>query len=354
MNSISATSRRAFLQTTGLFVSACAAGPAFAAGVPEGKIMTVLGPISPQGLGLTLTHEHGVVDFLGAEKTNTLRHDADEAFHTILPHLKKLKEHGCRSFVECTPNYIGRDVRLLKRLAEASGLNILTNTGYYGAAGNKFLPKHAFTETAEQLSARWIKEWREGIAGSGVRPGFLKLGVEKGKLSETHVKLVRAAARVHLESGLSIAIHTGDGEAALDELRVLQGEGVAPGALIWVHAQNDPGQHIEMAKRGAWVSLDGYSASEKNRERYKKFLIALRAEKLLSQVLLSHDHFWSVEGEGGRGSLKLHSGGAANAYESLFTHLLPDLRAAGFREADIQQVTAKNPAEAFTIRVRRI
>jgi len=315
--------------------------------------MTVLGPISPQALGLSLAHEHCVVDFLGAEKAKALRHDADEAFNTILPHLKKLKEHGCRSFVECTPNYIGRDVRLLKRLAEATGLNLLTNTGYYGAAGNKFLPRHAFTETAEQLSARWLKEWREGIDGSGVRPGFLKLGVEKGKLSEAHVKLVRAAAGAHLESGLSIAIHTGDGEAALDELRVLKEEGVAPGALIWVHAQNDPGRHIEMAKRGAWVSLDGYSASEKNRERYKKFLMALRDEKLLGQALLSHDHFWSVEGEGGRGSLKLHSGGAANAYESIFTHLLPDLRDAGFSESNIQQLMVKNPAEAFTIRVRK-
>lgn len=258
--------------------------------------MTVLGPISLERLGVTLAHEHCVVDFFGAEKAKALRHDEDEAFNTILPHLKKLQEHGCRSLVECTPNYIGRDVRLLKRLATATGLNILTNTGYYGAAGNKFLPRHAFTETAGQLSARWLKEWRQGINSSGVRPGFLKLGVEKGKLPETHVKLVRAAARVHLESGLSIAIHTGDGDAALDEVRVLKEEGVAPGALIWVHAQNDPARHIEMAKRGAWVSLDGYNASEKNRERYRRFLMTLRNEKLLDQVLLSHDHFWSVEG----------------------------------------------------------
>src|SRR5678815_4745101 len=97
----------------------------------------------------------------------------------------------------CTPNYIGRDVRLLKRLAGATGLNILTNTGYYGAAGNKFLPRHAYTESAEQLSERWVSEWREGIDGSGVRPGFIKLGVGSGKLPELHARLLRAAARVH-------------------------------------------------------------------------------------------------------------------------------------------------------------
>jgi phosphotriesterase-related protein len=79
----------------------------------------------------------------------------------------------------------------------------------------------------------------------------------------------------------------------------------------------------------------------------------LKKERLLGRVLLSHDHFWSVEGEGGRGSLKIHSGGATNAYESIFTDLLPDLRAASFDENEIRQLTIRNPAEAFTIRVRK-
>lgn len=179
----------------------------------------------------------------------------------------------------------------------------------------------------------------------------MKLGVEKGKLSELHVKLVRAAARAHLQSGLAIAIHTGDGEAALDELRILKEEGVAPNALVWVHAQNDSGSiQIEAAQRGAWVSLDGFS--ERNRERYKNWLLAFREKKLLHRVLLSHDHFWSVEGAGERGTLKLHSGGAGTPFEAIFTHLLPDLRAAGFTQTDIDQLLIKNPAETFAVRVR--
>lgn len=357
MSNLPNVTRRSFLRTTSTLASAVALAPVgrvFSADNLDGKIMTVLGPITPAQLGVTLPHEHSVVDFLGAEKATTLRHDAEDAFTTILPHLKKLKERGGQSLAECTPNYIGRDVRLLKRLAQATGLNILANTGYYGAAGNKFLPKHAFTESAEQLSERWLAEWLDGIDGSGVRPGFLKLGVGSGKLPDVHAKLVRAAARVHLQSGLAIAVHTGDGDAALDEIRILPEEGVAPSALIWVHAQNDSGpKQIEAAKLGAWVSLDGYSASERNRARYKKFLIELKKEKLLGRVLLSHDHFWSVEGEGGRGSLKIHSGGAVNAYEAIFTHLLPDLRQSGFDENDIRQLTIRNPAEAFTIRVRK-
>src|SRR5436190_22729756 len=104
-------SRRAFLRKTCQLTSVVAlapAGPICAAGIVGGDVMTVLGAIRPEQMGVTLPHEHCVVDFLGAEAATTLRRDADDAFTTILPHLKGLKEHGCSSLVECTPNYIGR------------------------------------------------------------------------------------------------------------------------------------------------------------------------------------------------------------------------------------------------------
>ncbi|RYD26400.1 MAG: hypothetical protein EOP86_26015 [Verrucomicrobiaceae bacterium] len=83
----------------------------------------------------------------------------------------------------------------------------------------------------------WLAEWRQGIAEEGKRaaapvyPGFLKLRTGNGNLSDLEVKLVRAAARAHRASGLTIAIHTRDGAAALDEIRLLRGR-VWPRALI--------------------------------------------------------------------------------------------------------------------------
>jgi len=138
--------------------------------------------------------------------------------HAVLPQLKKARQADCQSVVECTPAYLGRDPILLKRLATASGLNVLTNTGYYGARDGKFLPDHAFEEDADPLAARWLQEWNNGIDDSGVRPGFIKIGVDSGPLSEVNQKLVYAAARVHLQSGLTIACHTGDGAAAIQEM----------------------------------------------------------------------------------------------------------------------------------------
>ena len=64
-------------------------------------------------------------------------------------------------------------------MSEASELHILSNTGYYGAANDKHLPAHAFDETAEQLAARWIRECERGIDGTGIKPAFMKIGVDQ-------------------------------------------------------------------------------------------------------------------------------------------------------------------------------
>src|SRR6185503_20351713 len=147
------------------------------------RIDTVTGPIAADRLGLTLMHEHVLVDFIGAAEVSPSRYDADAVFKAVLPHLQQARTLGCETLVECTPAYLGRDPRLLKRLSEASGVHILSNTGYYGAAKDKHLPAHAFQETAEQLAARWIREHDHGIDGTGIKPALLKIGVDESPLS---------------------------------------------------------------------------------------------------------------------------------------------------------------------------
>ena len=113
------------------------------------------GAVPAEKLGVTLMHEHVLVDFIGADKVSRSRYRPAEVFRVALPFLKKIRSLGCRTLVDCTPAYLGRDPALLRQLSEASGLNLLTNTGYYGAADDKFVPRRAFRETPEQLSSRW-------------------------------------------------------------------------------------------------------------------------------------------------------------------------------------------------------
>jgi phosphotriesterase-related protein len=331
--------RRAFLST----IAAAGAAPlalrrASAAPSPGLSIQTVRGPVSPADLGTTLVHEHVLVDFGGV--ASTARYDAEEVFRLAKPHLDEVKQRGCRTLVECTPAYLGRDPLLLRRLSEATGLHILTNTGYYGAAKDVAVPKHARAETAAQIAARWTAEARDGIAGTGIRPGFVKVGVDPGPLSAIDRKLVEAAAVCHLDTGLTLAIHTGDGEAARGILETLRAGGVSPEAWIWVHASNvtDRGLIASIAGEGAWAELDKLSPA--TLAETVEAVVELRARGRLDRLLVSQDAGWYHVGEPG--------GGVYRGYAFLFDEFVPALRARGFTDADVRTLLVDNPARAFT------
>jgi phosphotriesterase-related protein len=335
------------------FVFLSAAGMALSTGTrltaaesDQGKIITVNGPIAPERLGTALPHEHLMVDFIGAEKVSRGRYDPEKVIATVLPHLKRVHDAGATAFVDCTPAYLARDPAVLKRLSAASGLHIVTNTGYYGARAGQFLPQHALTETADQLAARWLAEWTDGIENSGIRPGFIKIGVDKGPLSEAGRKLVRAAARTHLKSGLTIACHTGDGAAAMEEMELLREEGIDPSAWIWVHAQNESDRALfeRAAARGGWVEFDGIGPD--SIQRHVELLSFMKERGRLNRVLISQDAGWYWVGETG--------GGKFRPYATLFEQFLPALAKADFSKDEIHNLTVKNPAEAYTVRVRKI
>jgi phosphotriesterase-related protein len=336
--------RRAFLRRSAALTSLAWCSPRLAAQDQKASVMTVQGPIAPEQMGRTLVHEHILVDFIGADKVRKDRYDPDAVVKVALPHLKRIKELGCRTFIDCTPAYLGRDAALLKRLAAASELHVLTNTGYYGARQGKFLPEFVMKETAEQLAARWLREWTDGIDGTGIRPGFIKVGVDAGALPEVNRKLIQAAARTHLASGLTIAAHTGDGIAALEEIKLVREAGVDGSAFIWVHAQNekDTALHVRAAARGAWVEFDG--VGPRTVGEHVEFVKAMKIAGHLNRVLLSHDAGWYHVGE--------PDGGTFRSFDTLFTELLPALKKAGLTDAEWKQLTVDSPREAFTIRVR--
>ncbi|MET0244255.1 MAG: hypothetical protein ABW174_12335, partial [Flavitalea sp.] len=267
-------------------------------------IMTVNGPVNASDLGFTLSHEHALVDFIGAGQVSKSRYDQEEAFDKVLPYLQQAKKIGCETFIDCTPAYIGRDVELLRKLSNASGMHIITNTGYYGASGEKYYPAHVFKESEKQLATRWINEWKEGIEGTEIKPGFIKCGVDRFPLTSTQEKVLRAAAITHIETGLTIGVHTGDGKAALREMEILKEMNVHPSGWIWIHAQNEKDRnfHFTAARSGGWVSFDGFGGG--NLEEYISFIRDMKSANLLQKVLLSHDAGWYQVGEPKGGSFR--------------------------------------------------
>jgi phosphotriesterase-related protein len=307
-------------------------------------IMTVNGPVSVDQMGVTLTHEHILVDFIGADSISESRWDRIKVINKVIPYLKQIRKMGCRTFVDCTPAFLGRDPLILKSLSDSTGLNIITNTGFYGAHDNKFIPAFAFNESADQLAQRWIKEWEHGIGNTGIRPGFIKIAVNSDSLSEFHKKLVMAAALAHLKTGLTIASHTGPAIPAFQQLEILGKAGVSPDAFIWVHAMNEkePGNLVKAAREGAWISLD--KLNETNVEEHVDIIKILKQNNLLNKVLVSHDAGWYDPAK--------ENGGDYRGYTTLFEKLIPALKKEKFTEKEINQLLVINPANAFEIKVR--
>lgn len=299
-------------------------------------IMTVSGPIEPAELGLTLHHEH-IMSTFGAPPARYPTYDREALAAVVLPYLEKLKSLGVRTVVDCTAAYFGRHPELLREFSAQSGLQILTNTGYYGAANERYIPAHAYTESAEQIAGRWTREWAESIDETGIYPGFIKTAVGDGLLSDIARKLIQAAAITQRQTGLVIQTHTGDNAPAAREiLSILKRQGVAPSAWVWVHAHSltDIEPAVWAAEQGAWVSLDGLSAS--SAAHILEMLQALKVRGLLRRALLSHDG-------------DTYCLGQTRPFHYLLTDFLPALKAGGFSEEDIHLLTVTNPARAYAI-----
>ncbi|MCH6234796.1 phosphotriesterase family protein [Cognataquiflexum rubidum] len=308
----------------------------------QGKIYTVNGEISPSEMGLSLIHEHILVDFIGADSTGYHRWDKDSVVQKVLPFLEEIKARGVKTLVECTPSYLGKDPVLLQKLTEATGIQFITNTGYYGAVEGKYIPAHALTESAEQLAKRWVKEFQEGIEDTGVRPGFIKISVNSGApLSEMDTKLVRAAAITHRETGLLIVSHTGTWETANAEIEVLKEEKIDLSHFVWVHAQaeKDFENYKKAAEEGVWISLDGIAWDIPD---HLERIVYCKENGLLDHVLLSHDAGWYSPGESNGGDFK--------GFTALFDELIPMLKGKGFTQSELDLMLIENPAKAFSIK----
>jgi len=312
-------------------------------------IMTVRGPVPAHQIGWALVHEHLLVDFIGADSTGYSRWNRDSVINRVIPYLEEAMHYGLKTFIDCTPAYLGRDPLLLKELSEITGLQILTNTGYYGAMNYRFLPESFYQMNPEEIAEIWIDEAENGIDGTGIRPGFIKIGINPGdSLSEPDLKIITAAAIAHKKTGLMIASHTGQDAPAFAQLEVLKEKEVDPSAFIWVHAQRGTLEgNIRAARMGAWISLDNVNVEREEAsifsiDWYADRIFALKQEDLLNKVLISHDAGWYSPGE--------PNGGNFRGFTGVFAQLIPALKARGFTGEDIETLLSTNPENAFALK----
>ncbi len=301
-------------------------------------LLTVRGPIAGSAMGFTLPHEHIMVDFGGAVVAGKHRYAAADVIAVMQPYLQDLKDQDVQTLIECTPNFLGRDVEIFHTLSEQTGLNIITNTGLYN---NQYLPDYAHDARAESLASGWIAEFEDGIAGTGIKPGFIKTAVNL-QPTALDLKLIHAAALTHQATGLTIATHTCTAGAADRIINVLETNHVDPSRWIFVHAhlEPDPDRLIALAGLGVWIELDGLAWG--GDAEHAQTLLLLLEKGFEDQILISQDAGWYHIGE--------PEGGKIIPYTRLIKEFLPLLREQGITKTIINKITRSNPASAFACR----
>ncbi len=258
------------------------------------RVMTVLGPIPAEELGVTLTHEHLLIDVtcywqapreatliayaeapveignLGLIRRNPLLcrdncrlTDLDLAIQEAM----EFRKLGGVTIVDVTLPDIGRDPLALQMISRMTGLNIIAGCGHYVHLAH---PSTLEGETVESITERLVGELTDGIGQTGVRPGIIGEIGTSDPLHPREDKVLRAAARAQRATGLAITLHvnpaTRKGHEVLD---ILESEGADPSRIVMGHLDVALGHldiapdeviayHRSLAERGCYLEYDTF------------------------------------------------------------------------------------------------
>jgi phosphotriesterase-related protein len=113
----------------------------------------------------------------------------------------------------------------------------------------------------EPLDELMRADLRDGIEGSGVKPGILKCAIDAAGLTDHVERVVRSVCRIHKETGTPICIHTSaPHERGRDALRILGEEELDPKRVMLAHCGDsaDLGYLEELAASGALLGMDRF------------------------------------------------------------------------------------------------
>jgi phosphotriesterase-related protein len=336
--------------------------------------MTVNGEIGLDDLGVTLIHEHILVDarswwrgpdsgatervatgpvdasILGelrmdpfANRDNCVLDDVDAA----IDELGRFVQLGGRTVVEATCASIGRDPAALRRISERSGLHIVMGAGYY-LEGSQ--PAQFAGMTIDDVADEIVRDATEGVADSGIRSGIIgEIGVS-ADFTPAEQKSLRGAARAQRRTDLPLVVHLpGWFRRGGEVLDIVEEEGADPRHTILAH-MNPSGADFEyqagLAARGAYleydmVGMDFYYADQDAQcpsdEENAANVVRLVSAGYGHKVLLSQDVFLKM-------MLTRHGG---FGYDYILRHFVPRLRRHGLSEAQVRTLLESNPRAVF-------
>jgi phosphotriesterase-related protein len=341
------------------------------------RVQTVLGPVDPEALGITLPHEHLLISMevwyqepgeasrrslarqpVSLENLSWVRwnvyNNLDNLVlqneQTAINEALQFKYAGGGTIIDVTSCGLGRDPSGLARISRATGLNIVMGAGFYvGAAVDPDFDSKAEEELAEIIA----KDIREGVDGTEIRAGVIgEVGCD-WPLADREIKSLRAAAMAQQNTGAMITIHPGRHEdSPMQILKILDKAGADLTRVVMSHLDRTgflPETRVEMAKTGCYLEYDGFGAEPFYPLRFGVFdrpsdvqrirqIIDLIERGYLSQILISHDVCMKIR-------LTCYGG---IGYAHILNNVLPQMRARGMSASEIHTILVDNPKH-FTV-----
>ena len=305
------------------------------------QLHTLHGAIDIDSLGMILPHEHLFTDLRGPHVAGYAEAEPSAVIKVVEPYLAEASAAGVTALVECSTVGVGRNLPVLRALAETTSIHILAPTGVYRDA---YIPQRLRDTSESELAELWTKELTEGIDGTSVQAGFIKLAMSDDGPTALEIRNLNAAARASQSTGAVIASHTIGGKVAQQEMDVLEKAGLDLQRFIWVHAQTEQDISIlkDAARRGVYVEIDAVGAPYQPEQELVEITLALIESGFIAQILLSHDAGWYNPAD----SNGLPENGY-RGYTALTNDFIPRLLIQGVSEEQIRQITIRNPVRAF-------
>jgi len=222
-----------------------------------GVVETVLGPIDASRLGFTLPHEHIADASYDLTKWPKVWGGRAEFVAKAVEKLKLVRVAGVSTIVDLSTYDVWRDIRFLEEVSRKSGLNMIACTG------QRFFPPISHVSmaarTVEGLTEFFKKEIEQGIDGTGVKAGVIKIGIGGKNVTALEEIGLRAAARASKATGVPIRTHTdAPNRAGESHAVILEDEGINPSSVSFDHSDDsgDMDYFLGLVRRGYSLGMD--------------------------------------------------------------------------------------------------
>lgn len=229
----------------------------------------------------------------------------------------KVKSAGISCIVDAGNPDMGRSIEFLRQVSMKSGVAIVAGGGYYS---QPWYPKEISTMSEDQVYRSLLKMADDETLGA-----FGEIGSWDEMTAEER-KVFRAIGRAHVATNIPIFTHTGiPGKAAIEQLDILEDQGVNPERVVVGHMGNlvdaNIYVHKTLCRRGAFLGFDRQGGN--NDAQQVPMVLALIEAGYAKNLLFSSDAF--------------------NGYSKTITVFLPKLKAAGVGDEILRQITVDNP-----------